>query len=197
MLCALEAFLRIGGEVASTPAGRLGLGHVERGDVFVHRVAVLQLRVTVVEDVVDAVRAQQVRVAAGLVEGDGQRVAHIGHQRKVQQPGDVDFVFQPAGVGVVVAGQHFRHLPAIGGLVVARPVRCLRERDLGLLFDPVALEPSLRATLIGRLHRLQPTADHATERKDQPPEVAREMKQRFHIPRMPRSRRATQSPIRR
>ena len=32
------------------------------------------------------------------------------------------------------------------------------ERDLGLLFDPVALEPSLRATLIGRLHRFEPTS---------------------------------------
>ena len=79
VLCALEAFLCLGGEVAPPSAGRLGFGHVECGDVLVHCVAVLQLRAAVVEDVVDTVRAQQVRVATRLVEGvvNGSRISVI------------------------------------------------------------------------------------------------------------------------
>jgi hypothetical protein len=174
-----------GREVAAAPANRFGLGDVERGHVLVYGVAVFELGVPVAEDVVDGVRPQQIGPVPGLVERDGQRIPHIGHHREVQQLGDVDLVVQPTRIGAVVLLDHLRHFASLNGAVVPAARSGLGERDLGLLLDPVPLEPPLRPALIGCGDRPQATADHAAERKDQPPEVPREMKQSLHKASMP------------
>ena len=150
-----------------------------------HGGAVLQLRVPIAEHVVRLARAQQVGPLPGLVECDGQRIAHVGHQRKVEQAGDVDLVVQPAGVGPIVRVKKFDDLAALAVLVAMPAPGRLGDRDLGLLFQPVAFESPFGAAFVGRGDRPHAAADRAAERKDQPPEVRSEMK-RAHLARMPR-----------
>ena len=114
-------------------------------------------------------------MVSGPVERDGQRVAQIGHEREVEQLGDIDFVVQPAGVGAVVALPHLRHLAPVRVGVRAGLARRLGERDLGLLFDPIPLEPTLGSPFIGHRDRPDGAADRTHEREYQPPEVAREL----------------------
>jgi hypothetical protein len=78
----------------------------------VHGVAVVELGVPVAEDVVDGGGAQQIGTAAGLVERDRQRLAHVGHHREVQQLGDVDLEVQPARVDAVVMPEELGQLPS-------------------------------------------------------------------------------------
>src|SRR5579884_3844066 len=65
--CARHPLLFVGGEIAVAPANRLRFGDLESGDVLMHGVPVVQLRVAVVENVVRTLRAQQVGVPRGPV----------------------------------------------------------------------------------------------------------------------------------
>ena len=81
---------------------RLGLGDVERADVVGDRVAILQRASRSPTRSSTSSGPQQVGASLRLVEFDGQRIAHVGHHREVEQLGDVDFVVQPFRVGSVV-----------------------------------------------------------------------------------------------
>ncbi|MDT5287766.1 MAG: hypothetical protein QOF88_2655, partial [Mycobacterium sp.] len=82
-----------------------------------HGVAVVQLRAAVTDRVVDGRWAQQVGMAAGLVERDRERLAHVRHHREVQQPGDIHLVVQPARIDPVVVREQLGQFPTGGGLV--------------------------------------------------------------------------------
>jgi hypothetical protein len=114
------------------------------------------------------------------VEGNRQRLAHVGHHREVQQLGDVHLVFEPTPVDPVVFGADLRQLTPGSHLVdLAAPGR-LGHRDLGLLLDTVALESALGAPLVGRGDGPDPAADHPAQREDQPPKVSGEVQHRVH-----------------
>ena len=55
------------------------------------------------------------------MKADRQRIAHVGHQREVEKPGEVEFILQPAGVCSVVLSQDAGERPPLGGLIAARP----------------------------------------------------------------------------
>jgi hypothetical protein len=172
------------GEIAATSANRFGFGDLECADVLVYGVAIFQLRGSIADQVRRLFRAQQIGLPFRVVESDGQRISHVGHQREVEQFGDVDLIVQPACVGPIMRGKEFGDLAALAVLVVA-PVRGrFSDRDLGLLFQPIPFQPPVGPAFVGRGDRPHAPADRAAEREDQPPEIRSEMK-RAHLARMP------------
>jgi len=124
-------------------------------------------------------------MAAGLVERDRERLAHVRHHREVQQPGDIHLVVQPARIDPVVVREQLGQFPTGGGLVDLAAAGRLGHRDLGLLLDPVPLEPTFGAPLVGHRHRPDAAADHPAQRKDQPPEFPAKCNTEFIATRMP------------
>ncbi|AWV47186.1 hypothetical protein DIJ64_01110 [Mycobacterium leprae] len=74
-----------------------------------------------------------------LWEGDGQWIAHAGHQREVQKSSDIEFVVQPPGANPLVSLDEFGQLPAGAFLVGSQSAGCLGQGDLGLLLQVLAL----------------------------------------------------------
>ena len=179
-LCPLQAFLVGGGEVAASAPDGLGLGDVEGSEVIMHRIAVFQLRRPVGQEVVDVLGTQQVGPSLGFVESRRQRIAHIGHHGEVQELRDVHLVVEPAAVGGLVLSQQLLQFAPVQRVGFAAAPRGFGHRHLRLLLDPVSLQSTFGAPLVGRRHRLACAAEDTAERKNQPPEVLREVKQRFH-----------------
>jgi hypothetical protein len=90
------------GEIVATSANRFGLGGVERRDVVLDGGHVLRGALAVVEQILGLDGAQEVGPQLGLVERDRVAVTHVGHQREVQQLGDVEFVLEPARIGAAM-----------------------------------------------------------------------------------------------
>ena len=97
-----QALLLLVGEAGAPSSDRFGFGDVERGDVLLDGIKVVAGGVAVVDEVRDAGGTEEVRPHLGPVEALGARVAHIGHQREVEQLGHVQLVLQPPGVGPVM-----------------------------------------------------------------------------------------------
>ena len=97
-----QSLLLLVGEAGAPSSDRFGFGDVERGDVLLDGIKVVAGGVAVVDEVRDAGGTEEVRPHLGPVEALGARVAHIGHQREVEQLGHVQLVLQPPGVGPVM-----------------------------------------------------------------------------------------------
>ncbi|VFA89153.1 Uncharacterised protein [Gordonia paraffinivorans] len=127
------------------------------------------------------------------VEGQRQRFPHVGHERVLDEGGEIEFVGEPACVQGVVLLEGLAQLPQ----------RC---RGQPQLFGPrrrpdsLELDLVLPALLVVLRHRAHPPADHAADGEDQPPVVRREFEDSGHIddstarPRAPGTRGACGQP---
>src|SRR6476660_4149735 len=108
------------------------------------------------------------------MEALGQRIAHVGHERKVEQFADVEFVFQPPGVRSVVLSYRPRDGP---------PLRCVVVGRLG--HGSVRFIASIHLTPPGSRKRLHAGEDHADHRQDDDQQLDETDEQQPHQARMP------------
>src|SRR6476659_1285439 len=108
------------------------------------------------------------------MEALGQRIAHVGHERKVEQFAAVAFVFQPPGVRSVVLSYRPRDGP---------PLRCVVVGRLG--HGSVRFIASIRLTPPGSRKRLHAGDDHADHRQDDDEQLDETDEQQAHQARMP------------
>lgn len=106
------------GKIVAASAHRFGLRGVERGRVILDGGHVLGGGFPIVEQVFGLGGPQEVGAEFGLVERDRQRIAHVGHERKVQQLGDVEFVLEPTIIGAVVLVEDAPDRAPLGRAVV-------------------------------------------------------------------------------
>ncbi|MGY4542808.1 hypothetical protein ACVWY0_002733 [Arthrobacter sp. UYNi723] len=112
---------------------------------------------------------QTVGLPLGPEEGDGERFAHVRHNREVDEFPHVKLIVQP---------------PPVHGVV-----RCHQREDLSvaglfrlhhLILELVELHPTAVAAFAGLGPLPGPPADHSAEREDKPPVVSDKIEEGIH-----------------
>ena len=131
---------------------------------------VLRRTVAVIEKIFGLAGSEEVCSELGPVETDRQGIAHVGHQREVEQLRVVELVVKPSGVRSVVLLHHAGERPPLCGMIARG-------------FPPIGIPGSLTRLLACR-ERPDRSDDQTCEWRDDE-EKLDQPEQQSHLTRMP------------